>query len=451
MARRSYSHDEKEELLGTESKQEEVEKSRVGKSKIIPDDLILVQILSRLPIKSLVRFRCVCKLWLFWLSGRNFKFVNQGPPTPRLRLIAGITYQPHHMYAHSIKSITIPINNNHDDDSTAAVVEHLDKPKTPPTPNVNNHTSDDDYLLFRILGSCDGLMLVSLGMHILLWNPSTRESKKVLEFVDLEHQSLLFVSGFCCRCVSSSSTSTSDDDDYRKVIIGFKTSSDDKYSDFDEPKVYVTNFATTQQKPPPSCWKQVSFPYCIPLGAWDRGHLLNGFPGHLVKGLLHWIAAIPNYSQHSFKDQIVYFDAAMDHFRTLNIPRLKYRDNSPLILGIGELDGCLAMTCRDNASHNHLRFIDLWVMEEYGVEETWTILFRIPDFNGFTTLHDIEPLCITKDGEVLLILNKREIVAYNSEGQWQRPVLKETCFSTLALRHVHSLFSPQHAIKAKRR
>lgn len=33
-------------------------------------------------------------------------------------------------------------------------------------------------------------------------------------------------------------------------------------------------------------------------------------------------------------------------------------------------------------------------MKEYGLKETWTIFFRIPDFNGFTTLDDIEPLCI---------------------------------------------------------
>lgn len=101
------------------------------------------------------------------------------------------------------------------------------------------------------------------------------------------------------------------------------------------------------------------------------------------------------------------------------------------------------MTCRDNASINNRSFIDLWVMKEYGVQETWTVLFRIPDSNAFTTLlHDIEPLCITKDGEVLLMLNKREIVAYNSEGGQQRSVLKETCFSTLALRNVGSLISP---------
>lgn len=41
-----------------------------------------------------------------------------------------------------------------------------------------------------------------------------------------------------------------------------------------------------------------------------------------------------------------------------------------------------------------------------------------------------------KDGEVLLMLDKREIVAYNSEGERQTPVLKETCFSTLVLRHI---------------
>lgn len=79
------------------------------------------------------------------------------------------------------------------------------------------------------------------------------------------------------------------------------------------------------------------------LGLWASTEWVSG---HIVKGVLHWTVAIPNYSQHSFKDHIIYFDAATDEFGTVNIPSLKYRahrDGSH-IFGMGELNGCLAMT-----------------------------------------------------------------------------------------------------------
>lgn len=60
----------------------------------LPDDLIL-EILSRLPAKSVVRFKCVCKGWLVMISSRRFADVHLefSKSWPRMLILPG-EYSP---------------------------------------------------------------------------------------------------------------------------------------------------------------------------------------------------------------------------------------------------------------------------------------------------------------------------------------------------------------------
>ncbi|KAI8561474.1 hypothetical protein RHMOL_Rhmol04G0342700 [Rhododendron molle] len=67
---------------------------------------------------------------------------------------------------------------------------------------------------------------------------------------------------------------------------------------------------------------------------------------------------------------------------------------------VGVLDGCLcAVDIHRPESH-----FDVWVMKKYGVRESWTKLFVVPNVPGALFFEYYELLCFTKDGEVVLRL-----------------------------------------------
>lgn len=99
---------------------------------------------------------------------------------------------------------------------------------------------------------------------------------------------------------------------------------------------------------------------------------------------------------------IVYFDATEEEFKEVLNPN--YESMNDLVVddlaGLAVLGGllCVVMSKRESPT-------DVWVMKEYGVKESWTKLFVIPDELGDLYLPDFELLCYTKDGEVVMALN----------------------------------------------
>nr|GLL31800.1 F-box/kelch-repeat protein At3g23880-like [Ipomoea trifida] len=178
--------------------------------------------------------------------------------------------------------------------------------------------------------SCNGLVLFSMGKHILLWNPSTRCCTKVLE---LPRLSRTFpddvVSGLCY--VSSSG-------DY-KVVLLFCVGFDDN--------VMVASLKNKE-------WRKVAYPY----------REYSSRMGVNFRNTLHWRAISWTRRPHT----IIYFKAESDEFKEL--PTLEshtYLERS-FILGLGIIDGCLCMVCGGNEAEEKLQ---VWVMKEYGVKESW--------------------------------------------------------------------------------
>ncbi|KAK3016187.1 hypothetical protein RJ639_007027 [Escallonia herrerae] len=129
----------------------------------LPDD-IAVDVLLSLPVKSLLRFKCVCKPWRSLITDpsfvkRHLKRANDPCNTSLCRFgvvgsicpLAGEGF----VYLYSMNY----------DASDRAVVRADYK--------IRNN--------FEILGSCNGLVLVFACYYgrLLLWNPSTRQYKKL--------------------------------------------------------------------------------------------------------------------------------------------------------------------------------------------------------------------------------------------------------------------------------
>jgi len=122
----------------------------------IPEELIEVEILPWLPVKALLRFKCLCKRWYALIS--NSKFVTLHLSKCPNALFIGPSSGPSIFYYGSFD---------------------------PNNPNLSECVIDaSDYIVKAIsfaepipVGSCDGLVCFNLhGLHYFISNPVTRKS-----------------------------------------------------------------------------------------------------------------------------------------------------------------------------------------------------------------------------------------------------------------------------------
>ncbi|KAA8548570.1 hypothetical protein F0562_000163 [Nyssa sinensis] len=316
----------------------------------IPVDIVS-QILSRLPIKSLHRFKSVCKTWFSLLSDPKFCLSSERD---------GVVVWSWSKFTQRSFSL-------HSMDDNASVKELR-------TPWKEKSSS------ISIWGSCNGFLLVLSGRDLFLWNPSTGYYRKMLAY----HHFLIsmpyrITTGLCY----DSST-----DDY-KAVIGIAYPGGRAVDDggiF----VLVGSFKI-------NVLRRIHFPY----------NTRSVHRGPVVNGQLHWSISKSD-TNFSASNLIIYFDPLKDEFKELPIP---HRGEN-LIFGLGVLGGCLCMVRWDNENN----YIEVLAMREYGVKESWTTMFFISNLKLYPPWERLEPLCFTRDGEILMLIVhafSNKILAYN--------------------------------------
>ncbi|XP_019266477.1 PREDICTED: F-box/kelch-repeat protein At3g23880-like [Nicotiana attenuata] len=190
----------------------------------VPNEIIII-ILSNLPVKSLLRFKCVSKPWNSWISSPKFQLSNQ-----RRQGAISMVFK---LYEERKKGYS---------ESTAFRFINqqltLRERKFPFVIRDNKIISGT----CMFLGSCHGLILVNINEHIYLWNPATRFCTKVLELDRLDE------CGYCTHgglCFDSSKN-------VYKVVLIMHHQTPDYGGEF----VIV---ASLKDK----IWKRVKFPYNI--------------------------------------------------------------------------------------------------------------------------------------------------------------------------------------------
>ncbi|XP_024029788.1 F-box protein CPR1, partial [Morus notabilis] len=127
----------------------------------LPEDLVVKEILPKLPIKSLMRFKCVSKTWFDHIANSSSlasSYLRHHSKTTNLSIILarGIVYEN-----------KLRIFEVHDE---SKVVES-------DVPDVMQHLE-----LIEIIGSSNGLVCLQhylFGDAIMLWNPETRECRNL--------------------------------------------------------------------------------------------------------------------------------------------------------------------------------------------------------------------------------------------------------------------------------
>ncbi|CAM8918419.1 unnamed protein product [Rhodiola kirilowii] len=136
----------------------------------LPHDVI-VDILSRLPCKSLLKFRCVSKQWNSIIRSHKFN---------KLQLSKSISDTSRQRVLLRLKPSFCSINYDDLDDFVEGHFEVISREDVPPL-------LADVYFLYGsyVVGQCHGLFCIKQikweETSFILWNPTTRESKEMGE------------------------------------------------------------------------------------------------------------------------------------------------------------------------------------------------------------------------------------------------------------------------------
>ncbi|KAM7488732.1 hypothetical protein LguiB_026216 [Lonicera macranthoides] len=138
-----------------------------------PEEIAFVQILSRLPVKSLLRCKCICKHWRDWISSPQFKFLTQ-----RRRILI---FSRSHDYLDP--TFSFPCIDK-EDASVQSILEPWDGEYNP--------------MLYNLLGSCNGFVLIGPGRTNLYGIRRLRPASKLgsastREFTLLLQQNVCYV------------------------------------------------------------------------------------------------------------------------------------------------------------------------------------------------------------------------------------------------------------------
>ncbi|KAK9733700.1 hypothetical protein RND81_04G085600 [Saponaria officinalis] len=289
----------------------------------LPIDLIEAEILPKLDPKSLIRFKTVCK---------SFNAIISSPEFIDLHL------------RHSLSSNNRFLVTNRP--CSDHIIDMYDLNSHSSVPTATFWWPWDAY----ILGSCNGLLLISVTshyadcLHLVLLNPSTRT------YVELHSEDRDVVNG--------------------NIGFGF----DDHSNDY---KIVAVSHISNRT----STWRVTSV-YSVNLKSWkvvDRAltsdSLTKSYTRHngllISNHLLHWIFE----SSYGYYQRIGCFDVIDEEWiRDIHFPDHYYNcRHKGEFLDVGVLDGCLFTSFVNRVD----LLFDVWVMKEYGVQESWIKLLSV--------------------------------------------------------------------------
>ncbi|KAK1370724.1 F-box domain-containing protein [Heracleum sosnowskyi] len=341
---------------------------RLDYINLLPEEMI-TNIFTRLPAESLGRCKCVSKPWNSFISDTDFVQAHLTKTSvTKLVLISVLTDQGAlysvDFFGDKKYSYKNPNCKNYLRIYSSRMEE---KPSTIRKLNFNLPNK-----WYRVWGSCDGLILVQdnralRSMFVL--NPTTLESKELpvmpMCFYNYDDICTVFGFGYDLSC-----------DDYAVVAISY-------HREFNiDACVYVYMLKTKQ-------WKKVGF------SPYDHKHQ-RCVSGIYFKGSLHWLIEKPSI--------IAAYDVGNKNFSGVPLPIGDF-DSSSEFPRLGILKGCL---CLFSNVINSIS--ELYVMQEYGVVESWTKLSVL-----LTDVSHVASLDLLEDSSVLLKSGQSVLLVSSAE------------------------------------
>lgn len=369
---------------------------------------IVHDILSRLPITSLIQFKCVCRAWRALaqdpqLVSQYLSYTTNNDPCVILHCDLPIRNQLHFVdfAAH-----------NEDKDK----VKRINPPFWPMLPE------------FDVVGSSNGLLCLSDSLYhdaLYIYNPFTTKYLELPKSLQYPDQEVVLGFGFLPKTK-----------EYKVIRI-----------------VYYRNGHSTYPRSRRIVYPQsevqilsLGSPVWRSLGKASYQLVRRSSSEALVEGRLHWISRPCRYKP---SRRLVSFDLADEQFREVPKPDCGglNRCNYHLVV----LRGCLSAAVYCNYGR-----LEIWVMKEYNVKESWVKEYNIGAYmpKGLKQNLDrpfkiwknasngrvVRALCLLKNGEVLLEYKSRALVSYDpKQGKFKDVLLQGTPNWFQAVVHVGSL------------
>ncbi|PNY02765.1 F-box/kelch-repeat protein [Trifolium pratense] len=310
----------------------------------LPHELI-IQILMRLPVKSLLRFKCVCKLWFSLISNPHFANshfqLSSATPTRRILLMSSLLPR-------ESRSIDLEAASSLDD-YTASV-------------SLNpNFMPFQSYSHIEVKCSCRGFILLhcysQMMLNIYLWNPSTGFHKKIPLSPFVQHYHDFYGFGY-----------DQSKDDYLLVSLSYH---------------HLEIFSLRA-----NAWEEIVATARLPFGRDDSSAAARPVVELLFNGSIHWMARCRDiYVIHTV---IVAFHLTERKLLEIPLPVDINYNSSQCDLWV--FKGFLSLWV---SGYNTT--VDIWVMKEYQVHSSWSkTLVLTNDF-----FHYISPICCTKRGDII--------------------------------------------------
>ncbi|KAL3630863.1 hypothetical protein CASFOL_023847 [Castilleja foliolosa] len=296
---------------------------------------VTTEILSMLPVKSLMRFKCVSKSFYDLISNDPIFIKNHLYHHRRLQSSMKILVSDCTAYWDSLSSCSISSITPGDDTTHELKLPFGDGPWDVSDGCIHN--------------SCDGLFCIELYTYkcdeVMIWNPSTRQLKK-LPACQLPHKE-------GSPCVGRVRYSLAHDSlSGRYKLLGLCRDLDRfrpcLYSSEMEKWRYVDN---------------LSFDHV-------RGYCRYERDPTIVNGAFHWLAS-PNVPFRKVS-VVVSLDVSNETYATLELPQA-LKDSRKYGRILCALKGKLCVLCASKPEHDR----ELWVMNEYGVADSMTRMFSI--------------------------------------------------------------------------
>lgn len=371
---------------------------------------IALDILSRLPITSIIQSRFVCRAWHTSSLDQNLAY---------LHLSEAVKRDPFLLF-----HCDYPIRNQ------LYFVEFADDDKgkmrrisTPFSASMSE---------FNVVGSCNGILCLSDSLYkdaVYIYNPFTRDYKELPKTRQYEDQEVVYGFGFhpgtneykVVKIVYHWNFLNTGSWHTRRIRIPGHSKSE----------ILVFSFRS-------NTWRSIGkVPYQI-----ER----RSSQALFTNGRLHWLTRSMYKNVRGLL--IICFDIADEQFH--EVPRPDFSVQNGLNYHLTLLRGCLsAVVC----SHGEL---EIWVMKEYNVKESWIKEFRmgayLPELlqqklqrpfriwgNTFNRLA-VRVLCILKNGEILVEYKVGRLALYDpGSGRYKDLTFKgmPNMFQTVA--HIGSL------------